>query len=441
MDDFPRTLLKALVAQRHWRYGDFVGHFTRTAERIVGKGTANPTISEAQFRRWTSGAIRTLPSPDACRVLEEMFGVGAAALFRAPPSPESSAPAFNLKDEIDMTARDASSEAGAAASASISDTTLDQLRDVVGVLARDYHSFSAFEVLQCARRLREEAEQHRDRTQVPVQQQDLLVIAGQACALLSAAAFDLGSLDGATRLARAADLYGETTRYTPLRGFAGGVLAYIAYFSDRPAEAVQIAQRARMLSGLGDIAHRRLAAIEARAHGHRGDTASAQQALDASRREGPGHIDHLHDAVGGEFGFPDERLAMSNASTCLLLGDGEQAEAAARTALDLVTNRPEAQQSARVVGGAAADLAASRLLRDDLDGAAEALEHVWAVPGEQRATGLLTRTARVRRALAGERFRRAPLAEETAERLEHFSRLAAQHQLGMGAGTVAALDG
>jgi hypothetical protein len=132
---------------------------------------------------------------------------------------------------------------------------------------------------------------------------------------------------------------------------------------------------------------------------------------------------------------------MSNASTCLLLGDGEQAEAAARTALELVTSKPEALRSAHVVGGAAADLAAARLLSGDLDGAAEALERVWIVPGEQRATGLLTRTARIRRALTDERFRRTPLADEIGDRLEHFSRLAAQHQLGAGAGAVAALEG
>lgn len=145
--------------------------------------------------------------------------------------------------------------------------------------------------------------------------------------------------------------------------------------------------------------------------------------------------------MAGEFGFPADRLAMSNASTCLLLGDGEQAEAAARTALDVVAGKPEALRSARVVGGAAADLAAARLLCGDLDGAADALEHVWIVPGEQRATGLLTRTTRVRRALTEERFRRASLADEMGERLEHFSRLAAQHQLGGGSGALAVLEG
>ncbi|WP_019055323.1 hypothetical protein [Streptomyces prunicolor] len=63
------------------------------------------------------------------------------------------------------------------------------------------------------------------------------------------------------------------------------------------------------------------------------------------------------------------------------------------------------------------------------------------VPGEQRATGLLTRTARVRRTLTDQRFRRTPLANEIGDRLEHFSRLAAQHQLGARAGALAAMEG
>ncbi|MFF3584944.1 hypothetical protein [Streptomyces mirabilis] len=63
------------------------------------------------------------------------------------------------------------------------------------------------------------------------------------------------------------------------------------------------------------------------------------------------------------------------------------------------------------------------------------------MPGELRATGLLIRTARIRRALTDERFRRTPLADEIGDRLEHFSRLAAQPQLGAGVGAVAALEG
>ncbi len=436
-----QTLLKVLVEQRHWRYVDFERCFRRTATQILNGSARNLTVSESQFRRWTSGKVKTQPGPDTCLVLEHMFSVEATVLFGPPPSSDTPAPAFNLEDEIDMTARDAHSKASQAAAESISDTSLDQLRDDVASLAREYGSTPTYEVFRKARELREQAETERDRTQVPAQQQELLIVARQACALLSTAAFDLGSLDGAKRLSRSAALYGETARFDPLRAFAGGTLSYIAYFTGRPTEAAQLARSARAFPGLGDVAQRRLAAIEARAFGHLRDAASAQTALDASYEEGTGRTDDLHDGVAGEFGFSAERLAMSNSSTCLLLGDGDQAEAAALRALELAHSRPAALRPARVIGGASADLATARLLRGDLDGAAEALEAVWTVRRDQRATGLLARTARVRRALTVGRFRATPLTVELGERIEHFTRLSAAHQLGTGTGPLPALEG
>ncbi|MEU9113106.1 DNA-binding protein [Streptomyces sp. NPDC048483] len=441
MSQATRTLLKVLVEQRRWRYADFERHLGRTAAQVLDERARNLTVSESQFRRWTSGRIQTLPGPHTCLVLEHMFGVDAAALFGPPPTSESPAPAFNLEDEIAVTARDAQSDAGATAAESISETTLDQLRDDVISLARKYSSTPAFDVFRGARELREEAETERDRTQVPAQKQELLILAGQACALLSTAAFDLGSLDNARRLSRAAALYGETARFDPLRAFAGGTLAYLAYFSNQPAEGARLAQRAQMFAGLGDIARRRLAAIEARAFAYLGDVPSARRALDASQQDGHGLTDDLHDEVSGEFGFTAERLAMSKSSTCLLVGDGEGAEAAAKRSLELAAAKPLAARSVRVVGGAAADLASARLLRGDLDGAAEAMTPVWEVPRGHRASGLLARTARVRLALTASRFRAAQAAIELGERIEDFTRLSAAHQLGIGSGPLTPLEG
>ncbi|MGW5736265.1 MULTISPECIES: hypothetical protein [Streptomyces] len=88
------------------------------------------------------------------------------------------------------------------------------------LFARDYSSMAPFDVFKRARELREQAEATRESTQVPEQQHELLIAAGQACALLATAAFDLGSLDGAKRLARSAALYGETARLAPLRAIS-----------------------------------------------------------------------------------------------------------------------------------------------------------------------------------------------------------------------------
>ncbi|MGH1554216.1 hypothetical protein ACRAWF_26585 [Streptomyces sp. L7] len=77
-------------------------------------------------------------------------------------------------------------------------------------------------------------------------------------------------------------------RGSPLQAYADGTLAYIAYHSGEPNEALAKAQRALTYSGLGDIAQRRLHAIAARAHAHLGDVASARRAIQLSGSGRPG---------------------------------------------------------------------------------------------------------------------------------------------------------
>ncbi|WP_254398738.1 DNA-binding protein [Streptomyces sp. AC602_WCS936] len=430
MTEQPETLLKVLCDRRNLGAPDFVALFDRTADEVVGKGTNNPTCSERTVFRWRAGKTRPESlSADTRRVLQAMFACDVAALFAPPPAEDSQSPAFNLEHEINMTARDAQDDASATAAASVSDTSLDQLTDDVASLARAYASLPPMEVFRRGRALQEELQSQRDRTQVPTQQQRLLELTGQAMALLAAAAFDLGSFDNARRLARAADLYGESARFKPLRAYADGILAYIAYFTGMPGEAVSKARRAQTYGGLGDVARRRLLAIEARAHGYLGDTDSARQALQLSLAAESGARDDLHDGVGGEFGFTPERLAMSSSSTALLIHDGEQAEQSARQALDLVGQRPQASRSAHVLGGAAADLAMARLLANDVEGAADALTPLWDIPGDQRATGVLVRTGQIQQFLAQPVYRSSTLPRELRDRVEDFTRSASTHQL------------
>lgn len=424
MGPIPGTLLKALVAQKSWRYRDFAAAFERAATKI---GLRNQSVSEAQFRRWTSGRVKTMPSPDACRVLEALFGMEAAALFAAPPQcvPRTVPTAYDIESEIAMTARDAADEASAAAAQSVSDTTIDQLRDDVAALATAYVTTPPFDVFRRAKGLRQDAEYQRGATRVPVQQQELLILAGQACALLSTAAFDLGALDDATRLARSAALYGETARFDPMRAYATGSLAIVAYFAGRPSEAVRHARAALAYGGLGDAGRRRLLSIAARAYGHLGDEERAGRATVAATGLDTGARDDLHDGVGGEFAFDEERLVMSAATTALLNGDGSRAEGQARRALELVAGRPPARQSGTVKAKASADLAAALLVRGDLEAAEAALAPVWEIPGDRRSSGLLDRVTGLRATLTAPSWRTARVAVDLGERIEDYGRLAA----------------
>ena len=73
------TLLRTLITARHWqRYETFAVQFKRAARKLAEEEgeeeLAKMSVSARQFERWYGGKLRTLPHPDACRILEHMFG-------------------------------------------------------------------------------------------------------------------------------------------------------------------------------------------------------------------------------------------------------------------------------------------------------------------------------------------------------------------------------
>lgn len=73
------TLMRVLILARHWqKFDTFATQFRRAAQELaVAQGEswlASLTVSRRQFERWYAGQVKTEPHPDACRVLEHMFG-------------------------------------------------------------------------------------------------------------------------------------------------------------------------------------------------------------------------------------------------------------------------------------------------------------------------------------------------------------------------------
>jgi len=73
------TLMRALITERHWqRFRTFERQFGRAARELAERDDdpdiARLTISSRQWERWYSGRVKSEPHPDACRVLEHMFG-------------------------------------------------------------------------------------------------------------------------------------------------------------------------------------------------------------------------------------------------------------------------------------------------------------------------------------------------------------------------------
>lgn len=427
----PRNLLHALVLDRAWTYEEAAKEYRKTG-RLIGNERdearyRSADVSEPTWRRWTSGQQRRAPNPPAPLILQRMFGASVLALFA--PVPQAAVtlhPALNESD-IAMTARDAATHAGNAASAHLPDMTLDQIDDDVQTLAVDYETTNPVAAFRRAEALLLDVQDKLERTQRPRQQERLYLAAGQAGALLSVAAFDLGVLGPATQFARTAAMYGQTIEHGPLQAYAHGVLAYLAYWDGRPTAAMRNIHIAKSFGGVGSMGHMRLSAIEARAWAHLGRPRDAERAVQQALDPGPEVRDELHDDVGGEFAFGPARAAMSHATTYLVLKDSQRAEQSALHALQLLDADPNADRPVQMQ--VTVDLARARLLRGELDGADEALEPVLATPVEWRTIGLVDRVTQLRGELARPQLEQAPAARTLAEQIEDFVARAAARPL------------
>ena len=81
-------MLKVLSGQRHWQnYATFCAEYDKAARKL-DPALAGTFPSRPQLHRWTSGALRGLPYPGHCRVLEEMFAGWTAEQLFQPATPE-----------------------------------------------------------------------------------------------------------------------------------------------------------------------------------------------------------------------------------------------------------------------------------------------------------------------------------------------------------------
>ncbi|MGW1194420.1 hypothetical protein ACWD4B_00975 [Streptomyces sp. NPDC002536] len=426
-------LLRVLVAANKQTFKVFRDDYHEGAKEVAvlrsDPSIAKATLTELTFRRWTSGQLRSLPQYPAPIILEHMYGYPAHVLFGPADQVPPPAPVPLLDEsELAMTARDAAAHASDAASLVVPDITLDQLNDDITALARAYSSTSPLDVHRQAKALLLVAQNLLDRTQRTRQRDLLYKAAGQSAAIMSSACFDLGAFPPAVQLARTSALYGQTIEHGPLQAYAHGMLACLAFWDDRPADAVRLVHQAQQFSGLGVTATTRLAAIEARAYAHLGDHPKAEAAVGKSLAPHGDGRDELHDDVGGEFGFPAERLAMSTATTYLLLRDSTRAEDAATRSLRLL-NEHASTRSVLVSSQASIDLARARLLRGELAGADEALDPVFGVPNEWRGLGIVKRLSDARAQLTQEAFRTATEARTLGERIEEFTAVAVARTL------------
>lgn len=315
-------------------------------------------------------------------------------------------------------ARETSEHAMDAGAWSVSEATIDQLRDDATHIARNFTLLTAAVAVSETLRVRDLAVTALERTRRPSQQQELYLITGQAAALLASASIDLGLWVSAMQYARAADTYGEIIGHPGIRTYARGMQATVAYWTGHREAAVRYAQAAVDIAPPG-MARVRALCVLARAWAHRGAADKVRRALAAADSA---HCDDgndvLHDVIGGEFGFTSSQQARCASTAWLQAERPEAATAAATKALELAAQATTPWST--VEAEARVDLATCQLLSGRLDAAREALSPLWSIPPDWRRTGLLGRLGRVQNLLSTARWRHVPEARQVAGLAKSF---------------------
>ena len=435
----PRTRLEQLVHQLRRTRAEFQQDFTRTAKQLGER----LDVSTRQAGRWLAGNVDVLPRPAACRVLEQMFGESAERLF-GPPDPASrrevttvevpqpplvsTEPVEDLivQREVTMAAAESARFGQFAEQSNVGPHTLEQFRADLTRIVTIYPNRPVYPMFVELRALRNRAFELLEGRQYPEQSRELYLVVGALCGVLANASFDLGWLPAAETQARTAFLCAELAGNNALRAWVRGTQSLVAYWDERPRAAVELAADGWRYVPETGTSRVRLAAIEARAHARLRDQRSTENAL--ARAEQARDEVRGADDLGGMLTFPLAKQSFYTATARLWLGGQDsytEAERDAAHAIELYEADPPEQRRLGELCLARLDLAAARLGRDDLDGAADQLQDVLAIAVQRRTDSVARRLHHVGRTLHRPKYQTSALALDLYDQIHSFTRVSA----------------
>lgn len=427
-----RTRLEQVLRQNRRTVGEFCADF-HTAARELGESAV---VSQRQVSRWLGGQLGGLPHPATCRVLERMFAAPAEELFGSPhPADPERDPArgdppgerrqddedVSIESEVAMAAVESARFGQFAEQSNIGPHTLEQFRADVARIVTTYPNRPVYPLFVELRQLRDRVFQLLEGRQHPGQGRQLYLVGGVVCGVLANASFDLGRLSAAETQARTAFLCAELAGSNSLRSWIRGTQSLIAYWDERPRDAVELAAQGWDYEPETGTPRVRLASIEARAHARMGDqraTVDALRRADQAREQVRGA-----DEPGGLMAFPVAKQTFYSATAWLWLGDRanlEHAERAAAEAVELYAQDPPERRRLGELSLARLDLAVARVGQGNLEGAAEQVRAVLEVAGSRRTDSVLRRLRQLTHVLQRPGQSSTPLALDLREQVVSF---------------------
>lgn len=440
------NLFDVLVTQRHWSFAAFRSQFEATAVQLAAdehdSRLRTITVAERTFQNWKSGAVKSLPRADQCRVLERLFGHPVGELFAKAPAavattePRGSSlvlpprnlevvqltPGQDLKGQLEMAARRAQRFGEFAEASGVGSNTIENIQFELQRLATDYTQKPLASILGDLIDVQDATFQYLENRQRPEQARELYLLAAIGTGMLAKASHDLGDPKSAMTHARTAVICAENAAHDGMQGWIRGLQSMVAYWAGQHQTAMKYARAGQPYAGRSSgTARIWLSALEARACAAMGDVEGTQVAIQRAEEAWDLTLPDDLDQYGGILTFTRPRQLYYAADAMVWLpSDAVDAEAAADLALGAYEEAPSVIRSFSDEAGTRTDLALGRLAHGELDGAVEALGPVFELPTERRINGIRTSMMHVHEALRTATFRQVPGASDVREQIEDF---------------------
>lgn len=424
--DHYRTVLEYLARRQHRTWEELAADFVAVAR---SRGDI-ATMSPRHFRR-LAAAERTQCTPVTRRVLEAMFDRPfneLIASYSADPTTDLELArvvppsAFTSQEEmIAMAASRARLFGQTASETSLNDESIDQIHDDVRRLCMAYPQRPLTDVVGDLVEVQETQFSLLERRQRPSHLQQLYFLTAVTGGMLAKASHDMGNAHAAMTQTRTAFLCADQADHNGLRAWIRGLQSLITYWDGRPGESVRYAQQGAAIDpGLGTTSVW-LAVSEARAQAALGNVLGASRAIERGEHGWDDIANDELDEFGGICMFSRARqLYYSADALALLPSESARAEEYATQAVTAYSDEDKPEWAFGDQAGARTDLAIARINHGELEGAAEAIAPVLAMPPARRIRGVVASARNVHNALASSDL--AKSGAELQEQIEDFVR-------------------
>lgn len=327
-----------------------------------------------------------------------------------------------IGEQVLAAAHESSAHAQVAEGRDIGQATMEHFQAVVVRLARELLTGEPVPLFFQMRDASDRLHAAAGMRSWPADQCQLYVLLGCLNSLMATAAQHVGTPVAAEELARAGMAYAIMNGDRSLIARLRLDLAMIAYWSGSLRDCLDQAS-AGLEHASGGPAAAQLYLIRARAAARMGDTATAWQAIRASReaRDGACSCTDLTQILSQVRFSPAAYRYYTGSVLLEIPGAGQDAVTELERAIELYAAAAEPgrghdhdQMTARV------DLAAARLRAEDLEAAQVAAGPVLALPWSRRVSSLAHSFTRVRAELAAPRYRGSPEAKALDTQIEEF---------------------